>query len=855
MRGQPNIVLDALGTPRAQRRRAREVRKKLGALCVLGLLGVVCWPGAAVGATFTVSCSGTTGDVPGLVAAIAQANAGGGPNIVALERGCVYTLTAVDNYWYGPKGLPPIASTITIEGNGATIARSQAAGTPDFRLFFVGADPARAETLNYVSPGAGALTLSDVTLTGGLAQGGRSFGGGGGAGMGGAIFSQGTVTIENSTLTGNIAQGGAAASGADAGGGIGTDANGGTGGGFGPGVFNGGSGGAGGGGGGGAGFQLGVNGGAASGSSPGSGGGSPAGLGGAGSGSQSGDGGAGGSASVSGLAGGAGGGFGAGGSGGGFLGSGGGGGGIGGGGGGGGVTGGGGGFGGGGGAASESQIAGVTTQQVGGNGGFGGGGGGSFLGNGGSAGAPGFGGGTPSGTIGGSGAGMGGAIFNMQGLLTIRNSTLTGNSAAAGTSNPAVTDPGKGIAGAVFNLSGTVTTVASTIAGNSADHYASQILNVVYDGAQTRHAVTTLEDTIVASGSGGAGADVASDKSTHITPTQPAGSTALVDASRFDLLSTPIATVVAPGELGQSTGSPLLGNPLLGPLQDNGGLTTTMAPAAGSPAIDAGSSSGLNTDQRGDARPFDFAGILNAAGGDGADIGAFELQQACTNQASPTQACRTLSVSRAGSGTGGVSGAGISCPPACSSTYADSTTVVLTATPATGSRFAGWSGACSGSGTCSVTMAMDLAVTARFAPQAPRPSISALSQSASVWRGGSRLAQITAKRKPPVGTVFSFNLNERASLTFTFTQRAAGRKVNGKCVAHTAKNNRKPRCTRIMVAGTISFTAHPGRNSVHFYGRLSKRRRLNPGRYALTLTATAAGNRTKSRALSFTIVK
>jgi hypothetical protein len=81
------------------------------------------------------------------------------------------------------------------------------------------------------------------------------------------------------------------------------------------------------------------------------------------------------------------------------------------------------------------------------------------------------------------------------------------------------------------------------------------------------------------------------------------------------------------GDTGTLSGSPITADPLLGPLQDNGGPTQTMALLPGSPAIDGGSSFGLSTDQRGDPRPVDFSGIPNAAGGDGADIGAFEVRK------------------------------------------------------------------------------------------------------------------------------------------------------------------------------------------------------------------------------------
>jgi hypothetical protein len=65
-------------------------------------------------------------------------------------------------------------------------------------------------------------------------------------------------------------------------------------------------------------------------------------------------------------------------------------------------------------------------------------------------------------------------------------------------------------------------------------------------------------------------------------------------------------------------------NPMLGPLGDYSGATQTLSLLAGSPAIDAGDGSGANRDQRGLARPIDFADQANAS--DGADIGAFEYQ-------------------------------------------------------------------------------------------------------------------------------------------------------------------------------------------------------------------------------------
>jgi 6-phosphogluconolactonase (cycloisomerase 2 family) len=90
---------------------------------------------------------------------------------------------------------------------------------------------------------------------------------------------------------------------------------------------------------------------------------------------------------------------------------------------------------------------------------------------------------------------------------------------------------------------------------------------------------------------------------------------------------------------------------------------------------------------------------------------------------------RTLTVSLAGSGSGGVSDGtgGIACPTGCSNAYTTDTLVTLSATPGSGSTFTGWSGACSGTGACRVTMNDDLSVTATFtstatsAPGSPTP--------------------------------------------------------------------------------------------------------------------------------------
>ncbi|MGH2966132.1 MAG: beta strand repeat-containing protein [Solirubrobacterales bacterium] len=81
----------------------------------------------------------------------------------------------------------------------------------------------------------------------------------------------------------------------------------------------------------------------------------------------------------------------------------------------------------------------------------------------------------------------------------------------------------------------------------------------------------------------------------------------------------------------------------------------------------------------------------------------------------------TLAVSRAGSGQGAITSApgGINCGTTCSHRYVTGDSVTLTATPQAGSAFSGWSGDCSGTGTCTLSMDADKSATATFADVTP----------------------------------------------------------------------------------------------------------------------------------------
>jgi PASTA domain/Divergent InlB B-repeat domain len=77
---------------------------------------------------------------------------------------------------------------------------------------------------------------------------------------------------------------------------------------------------------------------------------------------------------------------------------------------------------------------------------------------------------------------------------------------------------------------------------------------------------------------------------------------------------------------------------------------------------------------------------------------------------------RTLTVTKTGQGSGTVtsSPAGINCGQTCVATFANGTTVTLTATRSGRSRFAGWTGDCSGAGVCVLSMTANHSVTAKF---------------------------------------------------------------------------------------------------------------------------------------------
>ena len=112
------------------------------------------------------------------------------------------------------------------------------------------------------------------------------------------------------------------------------------------------------------------------------------------------------------------------------------------------------------------------------------------------------------------------------------------------------------------------------------------------------------------------------------------------------------------------------------------------------------------------------------------------------------------------------------------------------------------------------------------------PAVTRLSESGKTWRDGE----------------ISFTLNERATVTLSLTHQVAGRKLHRRCMAPSAKNHRRPRCTRTLT-DSFSLTATSGTNTI----RISRVRELGVGRYKMVVSAK--GEHAAPASLSFTIAK
>ena len=247
----------------------------------------------------------------------------------------------------------------------------------------------------------------------------------------------------------------------------------------------------------------------------------------------------------------------------------------------------------------------------------------------------------------------GGAILARGGGLTLDRVHVTGNSVPVGSGggvlftetsgNHRIIDStlsgntAQSCAGFSIN-NGTLTVSNSTISGNTASSIGGGFCN---SGNTTLRNVTVTNNSAINGTSGGInqsgggslnfGNTIVARNTAPSRPDIYFGNGLLTSAGNNligDSMNTENVITYQPTDIRDV-------NPMLGPLQNNGGRTPTHALLAGSPAIDKGGSFGASADQRGFTRPVDDSAIPNVS--NGSDIGAFELGPTSSTQTSTGQ--------------------------------------------------------------------------------------------------------------------------------------------------------------------------------------------------------------------------
>jgi hypothetical protein len=215
---------------------------------------------------------------------------------------------------------------------------------------------------------------------------------------------------------------------------------------------------------------------------------------------------------------------------------------------------------------------------------------------------------------------FGGGIYNVGTQMVIENSTLTGNSAGTACSTGS-TICRVGVGGAFYTRGATVTLNNSTITGNTAYRCSGTCGGT---GGAIVNGLGTLavnNGTVSGNSAGGiVNGGTAMLQNSIIDNNAGINCGGTLTSHGYNLSSDGTCNFNAPGDLNNH-------DPLLGPLQNNGGPTETMALLPGSPAIDGGNPAGctdgkghlLMTDQRGMPRP-------DKEDSTGCDIGAYERQ-------------------------------------------------------------------------------------------------------------------------------------------------------------------------------------------------------------------------------------
>jgi hypothetical protein len=315
---------------------------------------------------------------------------------------------------------------------------------------------------------------------------------------------------------------------------------------------------------------------------------------------------------------------------------------------------------------------------------------------------------------------LGGAIFNDSGSVVVRNSTFSsntvtrGNGGGAGSSGAG--DNGADAGGAIFSVNGHLTVIDATISGNLSTGSGAAIVV-----AQTSMAAPTslsLDNTIIY---GNGGTDSLGN---------PVGT-----AKECSIIGDSVAVSGAGNLIENNDNCPGLvttGNPLLGPLQLNRGLTPTLAIGPSSAAFNtADAATSLSSDQRGTPRPEQG----------GFDIGAYEYCDVVRNESCNIVGVEqteplTILIAPAGGGT--------TIPPAGTVSEPENSVTPLGTTPNPGYKFSNWSGSVTNPTSASTTVIMNQpqTVTANFIPCGCAADVTS---SVTVTPGGFVLNPVTGR--------------------------------------------------------------------------------------------------------------
>jgi hypothetical protein len=233
-------------------------------------------------------------------------------------------------------------------------------------------------------------------------------------------------------------------------------------------------------------------------------------------------------------------------------------------------------------------------------------------------------------------SGHGGGILNRTGQLYVTNCSITGNAASEGGGIYTEQDTFCTVKGSTINansatLSAAMTTHNATsyldhctISGNTTQTYDIRVYGEVGVASMQVSNCTIVSskaieaDTVHVGGS----ADVIIDNTILFSTTSAKNLTSIggtFTSHDYNLSNRDDSAYLNQPHDRNNT------DPMLGPLQDNGGGTLTQALLPGSLAIDKGNNSVDPTDQRGAPRVFDDPASANGGGND-SDIGAFEFQ-------------------------------------------------------------------------------------------------------------------------------------------------------------------------------------------------------------------------------------